>query len=139
MPYRKQTDAKLFSKADVYYCKILISNQFYQKRLSNIRKLKNKFQVRISSNSYLVSVLCHSLQISKKSKNKNKNLHFIFFDFGLSWLTSLHFILCHVAGFYKLTICQSPPSHLRDYSTCNNARLKFTQFLFQALIQMNWA
>ncbi len=133
MPYRKQTDAKLFSKADVYYCKVQISNQFYQKRLSNIRKLKNKFQVRISSNSYLVSVLCHSLQTSKKSKNQKKNLHFTSFfslDFGLSWLTSLQFILCHVAGFYKLTIGQCSPSHLREYSTCNNARLEFPEFLF---------
>ena len=47
-------------------------------------------------------------------------------DFGLSRLTSLQFILCHVAGFYKPTIPQSPPSHLRDYSTCNNARLEFS-------------
>jgi hypothetical protein len=49
-----------------------------------------------------------------------------FLDFGLSRLTSLQFILCHVAGFYKLTIPQSLPSHLRDYSTCNNARLEFS-------------
>jgi hypothetical protein len=46
-------------------------------------------------------------------------------DFGLSWLTSLQFIQYHVAGFYKPTIPQSPPSHLRDYSTCNNAKLEF--------------
>ncbi len=47
-------------------------------------------------------------------------------DFGLNRLTSLQFILCHVAGFYKPTIPQSPPSHLRDYSTSNNARLEFS-------------
>jgi hypothetical protein len=39
-------------------------------------------------------------------------LHFFFLDFGLSWLTSLQFIQYHVAGFYKPTIPQSPPSHL---------------------------
>jgi len=61
-------------------------------------------------------------------------------DFGLSRLTSLQFIQYHVAGFYKPTIPQSPPSHLQDYSICNNARLEFfPQFLFQALIQMNGA
>jgi hypothetical protein len=35
-------------------------------------------------------------------------------DFGLSWLTSLQFIQHHVAGFYKPTIPQSPPSDLQD-------------------------
>ncbi len=65
---------------------------------------------------------------------------FFFLDFGLSRLTSLQFIQYHVAGFYKLTIPQSLPSHLRYYSTCNTARLEFfLQFLFQALIQMNGA
>jgi hypothetical protein len=65
---------------------------------------------------------------------------FFFLVFGISRLTSLQFIQNHVTGFYKPTIPQSPPSHLRDYSTCNNARLEFsTQFLFQALIQMNGA
>jgi hypothetical protein len=44
---------------------------------------------------------------------------FIFLDFCLSQLTSLQFILCYVAGF-----SQSPPSHLWDYSICNNARLE---------------
>ncbi len=46
--------------------------------------------------------------------------------FGLSQLTSLQFILYHVAGFYKPTIPQSPPSHLQDHSICNNARLEFS-------------
>ena len=49
--------------------------------------------------------------------------------FGLwpqSAQTSLQFILCQVAGFYESTIPQSPPSHLRDYTTCNNARFEFS-------------
>ncbi len=56
------------------------------------------------------------------------SLIFFFFllDFGLSRLTSLQFIQYHVAGFYKLTIPQSPPSHLQDYNTWNNARLEFS-------------
>ncbi len=49
----------------------------------------------------------------------------LFLDFGLSRLTSLQFILCHAAGFYQPTIPQNLPSHLKDYSTCNNARLEF--------------
>jgi hypothetical protein len=88
---------------------------------------------------------------TQKSRNKILcyffcfNVQFFFFwtlDFGLSWLTSLQFIQYHLAGFYKPTIPQSPPSHLRDYSTCNNARLEFLVFpqvLFQPLIQMNGA
>jgi hypothetical protein len=36
----------------------------------------------------------------------------------LSQLTSLQFILYLVAGFYKPTIPQSPPSHLQDNSIC---------------------
>ena len=39
---------------------------------------------------------------------------FFWLDFGLSRLTSLQFILCHVAGFYKPTIPQSSHSHLWD-------------------------
>ncbi len=42
------------------------------------------------------------------------NARYIFFfllDFGLSGLTSLQLIQYHVAGFYKPTIPQSPPSH----------------------------
>ncbi len=66
-------------------------------------------------------------------------LFLCFFNFGRSGLTSLQFIQYHVAGFYKLTIPQSPPSHLWDYSICDNARLEFSQFSFQALIQMNGA
>jgi hypothetical protein len=43
--------------------------------------------------------------------------NFFFPGFGLSRLTSLQFIQYYVAGFYKPTIPQSPPSHLRDYRT----------------------
>jgi len=39
-----------------------------------------------------------------------------FWTFGLSQLTSLQFILYHLAGFYKPTITQSVPSHLQNYS-----------------------
>ncbi len=52
---------------------------------------------------------------------------FVLLFFGL-W-TSLLIILCSVAGFYKLTIPQSPPSHLQDYIICNNARLEFSTIL----------
>jgi len=70
-------------------------------------------------------------------------LFFIFFffffffllDFGLSRLTSLQFIQYHVAGFYKLT---SPPSYLRDYSTCNNARLEFSTIFASSFDPYEW-
>jgi hypothetical protein len=68
---------------------------------------------------------CFMLLIISKLTIKKAQLkiHFLH-NFGLSWLTSLQFIQYHVVRFYKLTIPQSPPSHLRDYSTCNNARLE---------------
>ncbi len=52
---------------------------------------------------------------------ENQTFIIIYFlgDFGLSQLTSLQSIHCHVAGFYKPTIPQSPPSHLQDYSLLN--------------------
>jgi hypothetical protein len=56
-----------------------------------------------------------------------KSLYYFFSFFGL-W-TSLQFILCSVAGFYKLTIPKSPPSYLQDYIICNNARLEFSTIL----------
>jgi hypothetical protein len=58
--------------------------------------------------------------------------------FGLSWLTSLQFIQYYVAGFYKPTIPQSPPSHLRDYSTCNNARLEFSTIFVPSFDPNEW-
>jgi hypothetical protein len=62
---------------------------------------------------------------------------FVFF-FGLSLLTSLQFIQYRVAGFYKPTIPQSPPSHLRDYSTCNNARLEFSTIFLPSFDPNEW-
>jgi hypothetical protein len=65
---------------------------------------------------------------------------FIFFclDFGLSRLKSLQFIQYHVAGFYKPTIPQSPPSHLQDYSICNNARLEFSTIFVPSFDPNEW-
>ena len=59
-------------------------------------------------------------------------------DFGLSRLTSLQFIQYHVAGFYKPTIPQSPPSHLQDYSICNNARLEFSTIFVPSFDPNEW-
>ena len=63
---------------------------------------------------------------------------FFLLDFGLSQLTSLQFIQYHVAGFYKPTIPQSPPSHLQDYSICNNARLKFSTIFVPSFDPNEW-
>jgi hypothetical protein len=63
---------------------------------------------------------------------------FFFLDFGLSQLTSLQFIQYHVAGFYKPTVPQSPPSHLWDYSTCNNARLDFSTIVVPSFDPNEW-
>jgi hypothetical protein len=79
-----------------------------------------------------------------KSEKLFQNCDFFFFffffllDFGLSPLTSLQFIQYHVAGFYKPTIPQSPPSHLRDYSTCNNARLEFSTLFVASFDPNEW-
>ena len=58
--------------------------------------------------------------------------------FGLSRLTSLQFIQYQVAGFCKPTIPQSPPFHLQDYSTCNNARLEFSTIIVQSFVPNEW-
>jgi hypothetical protein len=63
---------------------------------------------------------------------------FFLLDFGLSWLTSLQFIQYHVAGFYKPTVPQSPPSHLQDYSTCNNARIEFSTIFVPSFDPNEW-
>jgi hypothetical protein len=63
---------------------------------------------------------------------------FFLLDFGLSRLTSLQFIQYHVAGFYKPTIPQSPPSHLQDYSKCNNARLEFSTIFVPSFDPNEW-
>ncbi len=66
-------------------------------------------------------------------------IHFLLLlDFGLSRLTSLQFIQYNVAGFYNPTIPQSPPSHLRDYSTCNNARLEFSTIFVPSCDPNEW-
>jgi hypothetical protein len=72
-----------------------------------------------------------------------KHLKFFFFfffcwTFGLSRLTSLQFIQYHVAGFYKPTIPQSLPSHLQDYSICNNARLEFSTIFVPSFDPNEW-
>ncbi len=41
-------------------------------------------------------------------------------------------------AFYKLTIPQSPPSHLQDYSTCNNARLEFSSIFVLSFDPNEW-
>ena len=66
------------------------------------------------------------------------NLLIFLSDFGLSWLTSLQFIQYNVAGFYKPTIPQIPPSHLRDWSTCNNARLEFSTSFVPSFDPNEW-
>jgi hypothetical protein len=63
---------------------------------------------------------------------------YFFLDFGLSRLTSLQFIQYHVAGLYKPTIPQSPPSHFQDYSTCNNARLEFSTIFVPSFDPNEW-
>ncbi len=66
------------------------------------------------------------------------SIFFFVLDFGLSWLTSLQFIQYNVAGFYKPTIPQSPPSHLQDYSTCNNARLESSTIFVPSFDPNEW-
>jgi hypothetical protein len=82
------------------------------------------------------------LMILGFEKHLVKAIYFLFlffvFDFGLSRLTSLQFIQYHVAGFYKPTIPQSPPSHLRDYSTCNNARSEFSTIFVPSFDPNEW-
>ncbi len=63
---------------------------------------------------------------------------FFWLDFGLSQLTSLQFIQYHVAGFYKPTIPQSPHTHLRDYSTFNNARFEFSTIFVPSFDPNEW-
>ena len=67
-----------------------------------------------------------------------KKRSFFLLDFGLSRLTRLQFIQYHGAGFYKPTIPQSPPSHLQDYSTCNNARLEFSTIFVPSFDPNEW-
>ncbi len=93
--------------------------------------------------SHEAGLLCRYLYwYSPSTGDKNKIiillLFFFFLDFGLSWLTRLHFIQYHVAGFYKPNIPQSPPSHLQDDSTCNNARLEFSAIFVPSFDPNEW-
>ena len=49
---------------------------------------------------------------------------------------TIHSIVC--SWFYKPVIPQSPPSHLRDYSTCNNARLEFSTIFVPSFDPNEW-
>ena len=69
--------------------------------------------------------------------NNQRNFFLLLLGFGLSRLTSLQFIQYHVAGLYKPTP-QSPPSHLQDYNTCNNARLEFSTIFVPRLDPNEW-
>ncbi len=62
----------------------------------------------------------------------------LFFFFWTLVSVSLQFIHCHVAGFYKPTIPQSPPSHLQDYSICNNAKLEFSTNFVPSFDPIEW-
>ncbi len=85
---------------------------------------------------YLVLVQCN--QKSQIWYVCQLNLSVFFLDFGLSRLTSLQFILYHVAGYYKPTIPKSPPSHFQDNSTCNNARLEFSTIFVPSFDPNEW-
>ncbi len=50
----------------------------------------------------------------------------------------IHFYAAYVAGFYKLKLSQSPPSHLQDYSICNNARLEFSTIFVPSIDPNEW-
>jgi hypothetical protein len=105
--------------------------------------------------------------VAQKLSNKIKNLHtldkyqnnknfifitvsldyflgYLFFFFFFCWtfclsrLTSLQFILYQLAGFHKPTISQSPPTHLQDYSICNNARLEFSTIFVPSFDPIEW-
>ena len=108
---------------------------------STSRSPSRQTSARRCRNDATIFIITGKIKLIKKIDKDNKFFFISFFgDFGLSQLTSFQFIQSYVAGFYKLTIPQSPPSHLRDYSTCNNARLEFFHnFCSRLLIQMNGA
>jgi hypothetical protein len=66
-----------------------------------------------------VRILCKGWRFRPKTETVD------FFVFVGLWSQSADKLTIH-SGFYKPTIPQSPPSHLQDYSTCNNARLEFS-------------
>ncbi len=108
--------------------------------LPNYHQLLQHWILEDCSRIKINSSLRSTANCTKNDSSKDRNYIYIFLfllDFGLSWLTSLQFIQYHVAGFYKLTIPQSPPSHLRDYSTCNNARWEFST-IFCSKLWSKW-
>ena len=91
----------------------------------------------------IVSFDCIQTTIHQKGAPKTKTKTMTkkrksFFYFGLSRLTSLQFIQYHVAGFCKPNIPQSPPSHLWDNSTFNNARLDFSTIFVLSFDPDEW-
>ncbi len=81
----------------------------------------------------------HQSLLNSHLSEKHKNQVFYFSFFALwSWsaYNSFYTIYVHVAGFYKPTVSQSPPSHLQDYSICNNVRLEFSTNFPQILFQV---
>jgi hypothetical protein len=47
-------------------------------------------------------------------------------------------LIIHSIPFYKPTIPQSSPSRLRDYSTCNNARVEFSTIFVPSFDPNEW-
>ncbi len=85
---------------------------------------------------YLVFSLFYFYEKKMTEIWKVTSFFFCFF-FGLqSQLADIVSIPC--TRFYTLTIPQSPPSHLRDYSTCNNASLEFSRNFVSSFDPNEW-
>ncbi len=94
-------------------------------RWSNLPQIECSW--RKSNSSESKSWNCHRhnfpCQLWVHSWSENPQFYYFILLGLLSWLADkLHFILSYKAGFYKQNTPQSPPSHLQDYSKCNNAR-----------------
>jgi hypothetical protein len=73
------------------------------------------------------------------SQSTSVTFFFFLFDFGLSRLTSLQFIQYHVAGFYKPTIPQSPPSHFAGLQHMQQCQVRvFHKYFFKAFDPNEW-
>ena len=69
--------------------------------------------------------------------HNEQNPFFVRYWYHLADKLSIH-SLPHLAGFYKPTTPQYPPSHLQDYSTHSSARFIFSPAVsFHALIQVH--
>jgi hypothetical protein len=68
------------------------------------------------------------MNIVERIKRRELLVCILFSDLGLGQLTCLKFTLSYLAGFWKPTIPQSPPSHLQDYSICSNARIELAWY-----------